>query len=234
VQAKVPTVSRPTVLGLDEGQLEWGILAVEDIEENRLLLSSLLRQTGFEMREAINGQEAVILFEQWRAHYIWMDIRMPAMDGDEATSQIRQLPGGDHVKIVARTVSAFKEQHEKMVKAGCVDVVHKPFQIHQLFDVMVRLMGVDYIYIDEEKEEEVAVAAKPPVTLTRKQLLKLPPKPRKELHEAAILLDDRCVIEVLDQIETIDFGIASALRRLTENAALVQILRLLEEGDLYE
>jgi CheY-like chemotaxis protein len=226
-EATVAATARPAVLGLAQDQPEWRILVVEDNPDNRLLLTSLLTQTGFQVREAVDGQEAVSLFEQWQPHFIWMDIRMPVMDGYEATALIRELPGGDAVKIVALTASAFKEQHDKIIKAGCNDVVHKPFQIHELFDVMTRVLGVNYLYEKEEK----AVAAKPPATLNRKQLLNLPPEIRQELHEAAILLDDRRVIEVANQIEGIDAGIATAFRQLTENFAFDQILKLLDEDD---
>jgi PAS domain S-box-containing protein len=227
-EARVTAEVRPTVLGLAQGQPEWRILVVEDNPDNRLLLTSLLTQTGFQVREAEDGQEAVSLFEQWRPHFIWMDIRMPVMDGYEATTQIRRLPGGDAVKIVALTASAFKEQHEKIMKAGCDDVVHKPFQIHELFDVMARLLGVEYL--SEEKEEEAV--AKPPATLTRKQLLSLPLELRQELYDAATLLDDNCVVELAEQVEEIDSGIAVALRELTENFAFDQILRLIDGDEL--
>ncbi|MCU7919142.1 MAG: response regulator [Candidatus Thiodiazotropha sp. (ex Epidulcina cf. delphinae)] len=66
-------VARPAVLGLEPGQPTWRILVVEDNPENRLLLTSLLQQAGFEIREAENGEQAVALFQQWQPHFIWMD-----------------------------------------------------------------------------------------------------------------------------------------------------------------
>ena len=72
------------ILGLAEGQPRYRLLIVEDQPENRLLLRRLLDPLGFELREAANGQEAVALFEQWHPDLIWMDIRMPVMDGLEA------------------------------------------------------------------------------------------------------------------------------------------------------
>ncbi|MEJ2693854.1 MAG: ATP-binding protein, partial [Candidatus Thiodiazotropha sp.] len=115
-QVKVAVVSHPAVVRLAEDRPEWRILIVEDSLENRLLLRSLLMQVGFTVREAENGKEGVSLFEQWHPHLIWMDIRMPVMDGYEATIRIRELPGGDTVKIVALTASAFKEQREKILE----------------------------------------------------------------------------------------------------------------------
>jgi CheY-like chemotaxis protein len=84
----------------------------------------------------VNGEEAIALFEQWQPHFIWMDMRMPVMDGYEATRKIRALPCGEAVKIVALTASAFKEQRKSILQAGCDDVVLKPFQAHELFDAM--------------------------------------------------------------------------------------------------
>jgi signal transduction histidine kinase/ABC-type nitrate/sulfonate/bicarbonate transport system substrate-binding protein/CheY-like chemotaxis protein len=138
--------ARPTVLGLEPGQPAWRILVVEDNIENRLLLSSLLVQVGFEIREAENGKEGVAQFQQWQPHFIWMDMRMPVMDGYEATTRIRELPGGDTVKIVAITASAFKEQRKSIMEAGCDEVMHKPFQAQEIFDAMADQLGVRYIY----------------------------------------------------------------------------------------
>jgi len=83
------------VTGLAEGQQHYRILIVEDKLENRLLLRKLLDPLGLELREAANGQEAVELFEQWRPHLIWMDIRMPVMSGLEATQRIKNIKIGD-------------------------------------------------------------------------------------------------------------------------------------------
>jgi signal transduction histidine kinase/DNA-binding response OmpR family regulator len=224
-EASVAMISQPSVIGLAEDRPEWRILIVEDNPDNRLLLTSQLMQVGFTVREAQNGQEGISLFEQWRPHLIWMDIRMPVMDGYEATIRIRQLPGGDEVKIVALTASAFKEQREKILEAGCDDVVHKPYKAHEIFDVLARQLGVKYLY--EEKRKETAVESPP--RLSRKMLLKLPRVLRKELHISALLLDDKRVIEVVNQIQEIDSDTAAALRHMTENFNFDKVLLLLGE-----
>jgi CheY-like chemotaxis protein len=88
------------------------ILVVEDQIESRKLLHRLLEMTGFEVREAANGIEAVEIHEQWRPHFIWMDIRLPVKNGLEATRLIRATEHGKLTKIVALSASAMEEEKE--------------------------------------------------------------------------------------------------------------------------
>ena len=134
------------VTGLTSGQSDWRILVVDDNKENRLLLSDLLSRVGFDIKEAKDGEEAIAKFQQWHPHFIWMDMRMPRMDGYAATRKIRELPGGAEVKIVAVTASVLVEHREPMMAAGCDDVVRKPFREHEIFDAMARHLGVQYLY----------------------------------------------------------------------------------------
>ena len=109
---------KPRVIGLVPTDKTWRILVADDNRANLLLLKSLLEEVGFFVVEAKNGQEAVEAFKKETSDLIWMDMRMPVMDGYEATRRIRGLPGGDTVKIVAITASAFKEQRSDILAAG--------------------------------------------------------------------------------------------------------------------
>ncbi len=90
--------------------------------ENQLLLQQLLEKAGFQVCIAKDGVETVKLFEEWHPHFIWMDRRMPRMDGLEATIKIHGLPGGKEVKIAALTASVFKEQKDELMGAGSDDL----------------------------------------------------------------------------------------------------------------
>src|SRR5690606_2544972 len=106
----LPQVSR--VVGLERGQPEQRILVVDNADDNRTLLSHLLRAVGFTVREAVNGKEAVEVWRAWRPAFVWMDMRMPIMDGYEATRAIRAAEAegsaGPRTVIVALTASAFE------------------------------------------------------------------------------------------------------------------------------
>ena len=217
----------PVVLGLEPGQAAWRILVVEDNPDNRLLLSSLLLQAGFEIREAENGEQAVALFEQWQPHLIWMDIRLPVMDGYEATAKIRSLPGGDTVKIVAITASAFKEQDKSILQAGCDEAVRKPFKDHKIFECMARHLSVKYIY----KDREAVAAHKPGINLTAETLTALPPDLLQELRETTLALDREAIFAVIERMEPLAPDTAKGLRTLMDNFQTGLIRDLFGDND---
>ena len=154
IEAEKPALR---VIGLEPDQPAYGILVVEDNLENRALLCRLLRSVGFEVYEAVNGLEAVEQYEKLQPGLIWMDIRMPVMDGLTATRRIRALElkaqsskqkedQSEHVPIVALTAHAFEEEKEVILTAGCDDFARKPFREAEIFEVMARHLGVKYLF----------------------------------------------------------------------------------------
>ncbi|MBO9999145.1 MAG: response regulator [Cyanobacteria bacterium SID2] len=126
------------------------ILVVDDLRESRQLLTNLLEMTGFEVREAEDGRVAIDLWRSWQPDLIWMDVRMPVMDGYEATRQIkaeRDEKGLVNPKaIIALTASAFEEDRAAVLAVGCDDFVRKPFREAEIFDKIARHLGVRYRY----------------------------------------------------------------------------------------
>jgi CheY-like chemotaxis protein len=98
------------------------------------------------VREAENGQQAVALWDSWQPHLILMDMRMPVMDGYEATKRIKFHLKGQATVIIALTASAFEEDRTMILSAGCDDFVRKPFQEEVLLEKIATHLGVRYVY----------------------------------------------------------------------------------------
>ncbi len=135
----IPTSSR-----IDLSNLR--ALIVDDVEINRIILSELLLDTGIQMEEAANGQEAFELFEKSEPGYydvILMDMQMPVMDGCGATREIRSLqrPDAKSVAIIAMTANVFKEDIDKTLAAGMDGHIGKPFIIETVIETIKRIVG---------------------------------------------------------------------------------------------
>ncbi len=212
------------VTGLAPGQPEFRILIVEDQLENRLLLQTLLQNAGFKVRLAENGGQGIALFQSWQPHFIWMDQRMPVMDGSEATRRIRALPGGREVKIAGVTASAFKEQREELAKAGMDDFVRKPYRSSEIYECMSKHLGVRYLYGNAPAAETGMEA----VNLTPEMLEVLPQEMRHELEEALQSLNSERIDDVIQKIEKYDRQLGQALAQIAGNFDYPAILRALQ------
>jgi CheY-like chemotaxis protein/nitrogen-specific signal transduction histidine kinase len=118
------------------------ILLVEDVEINRAILIELLTDTHVKFDEAENGEEAVIIFNKAPHGYydlIFMDVRMPLLDGYEATRQIRQLkrPDAKTIPIVAMTADAYKEDIDKALASGMNGHLAKPIDISAVMKMLM-------------------------------------------------------------------------------------------------
>jgi two-component system, cell cycle response regulator DivK len=103
------------------------ILVIEDQEDNRRIVRDLLRSVGYEIIEALNGEEGVALAASQRPDLILMDIQLPRIDGYEATRRIRANPGLRETPIIAVTSYALSGDDVKAYEAGCTAYVAKPF-----------------------------------------------------------------------------------------------------------
>ncbi|BCO27598.1 sensor histidine kinase RcsC [Rhodoferax lithotrophicus] len=217
------------VIGLLPGQSAYRILIVEDQPENQLLLKRLMSRIGLETRVAENGAQGVDIFSQWHPHLIWMDRRMPVMDGIEATQHIRQLPEGRTVKIVAVTASAFKDQQQEMLDAGMDDFVRKPYRFEEIYDCLARQLGVTLVYQTDVTQRPLPA----PVALTPAMLAALPAALCHELQDALENLDDERITTAIRQAQLIDPELSHALSSLVEYFNYPAILEALHDAASY-
>jgi PAS domain S-box-containing protein len=229
-------VTRPRrrVLGLapDQRAPDGGpfrLLVVEDRETNRRLLVTLLESLGFEVQEAADGQQALEMWEEWAPHLIWMDMRMPVMDGHDASQRIKAAPGGEATVIIALTATAFEEDREQILLEGCDDFVRKPFRKAEIYDMLVKHLGVRFL-VAEPSEEAPDTAAEPPYAPCAEAIAALPESWRAELLEATTKADLALILRLIDQIRDSDAALADALADLAENYQYAAILALNEQA----
>lgn len=112
------------------------VLVAEDNRTNRLVVETMLRGLGMVLRFEVNGADAVAAFQEFRPDIVLMDISMPVMDGREATRQLRALPGGAQVPIIALTAHAQTAERTASMAVGMTDYLTKPMRKAQLLDVI--------------------------------------------------------------------------------------------------
>jgi signal transduction histidine kinase/CheY-like chemotaxis protein len=223
---EVPAESpRGRVIGIEEGLQDLRLLIVEDQPENRLLLFKLLEPLGFELRQASNGQEAVELFEQWHPHLIWMDIRMPVMDGREATRRIKQTEAGANTKIIALTAHALEDERREILASGCDDFLRKPYRDSEIFAALSKHLGIRFRYADEVHPG----MAQKVCAVSVDQFDVFPQEIADELLKAVELLDSPRTLEVIHRIGNIDQDLAMRLRDMVKNLQYKELLRMLDK-----
>jgi len=223
---KPDDIAKGNVIGLAPNQPVYRILIVDDQPENQLLLSRLMGVINFPVKTADNGVEAIEQFRNWQPHFIWMDSRMPVMDGIEATRRIRELPGGKDLKIVAVTASAFIEQRNELLNAGMDDFVRKPYRFNDIYDCLGRLLGVQYIF----ESTPVAIESEI-VMLTQDMLAALSPELRNELKEALESLDSDRISVAITQVEALDAKLYKTLSYFVANFDYPGILKALSSNE---
>ncbi|MFM9265724.1 PAS domain S-box protein [Tychonema sp. BBK16] len=233
------------VVGIEPGQPEYRILAVDDRLESRLLLMRMLSSLGFAVREAENGVQAIEVWSSWEPHLIWMDMRMPVMDGYEATKRIKAHLKGQATVIIALTASAFDEERSVILSAGCDDFVAKPFREQVILEKMAKYLGVRYVYDREPSSSsqgsqfssdlgagEIAGNMRRgdlPFIISASSFTVMPTEWIDELYEAAEEVDNDWIFRLILIIPPIHADFGSAIAELVNNFRCDRIIDLIEE-----
>jgi PAS domain S-box-containing protein len=225
------------VLRIAPEQPSYRILVVEDNPTSCQLLCELLETVGFEVQSAENGQQGITIWDSWQPHLIWMDIRMPVMDGKDATQWIRHqerlnqergemLPSDlSATVIIAITASAFTEEIQSFLAVGCDDFVIKPIQEHIIFEKMVQHLGVRYLYDDTPSVVSLDSGDSLPI-LTSESLGVMPEMWRVQLNQAASSLDEELMRQLVQQIPDTQANLAISLIQLIDDFQFDQIINL--------
>ncbi len=156
--------------------------------------------------------------------FIWMDWRLPGINGLEATRRIRELEGSPEVKIAVVSAFAFTDYRDEALAAGVDDFVSKPFQAEEIFDCLARHLGVRYVY-------QAATTEKTTASLKQEQLADLPAELRKELTDAVISLDIARIAGVISRISEKNAALGSTLSEYADRYAYSSILQALRSSE---
>jgi CheY-like chemotaxis protein/nitrogen-specific signal transduction histidine kinase len=214
------------VTGLEPSQPDYRILIVEDQKENWLLLQRLLETAGFQVKVAEDGGQAIEVFQSWRPHLIWMDLRLPVLDGLEAARRIRRLAGGAQVKIVAATASVFASEREEVLAAGFDDFILKPYRPEEIFGCMGRHLGIRYRMAAEEPQP----SRKQGSALSPAAIAALPTALRLELRDAVVTLDAQRISRMIERVGEHDAALHDVMSQCAARFAYTAILNAVDKA----
>ncbi|MEN8130024.1 MAG: response regulator [Pseudomonadota bacterium] len=218
-----PVQSR-IVTGLESGQPEYRVLIIEDDEDNRTLFRKILEPVGFQVREASNGTDAVNIFTQWHPQLVLMDIKMPIMDGYEATRLIRDSSKGETCRIIVISANISEEGSSKIIEAGCDDYLRKPFRDTDLFTAIEKHLNLRFTYSDDDKQQSESIIEKLSSGLTG-----LPREWKQTFRVATMEGKLQDMEKLLDDITQSHSELAKAMKKMLVRYDMDGLLQMLDQ-----
>ncbi|MGV6827145.1 MAG: ATP-binding protein [bacterium] len=184
-------------------------LVVDDIEDNRVVLSEILKGVGISVETATNGQEALDYIDTHPVDIVFMDIRMPVLDGMEA---IKTLRAGKHSDLVCIAVSAstLHKEREHCVTAGFNEFIAKPFRAEQIFQCVESFLEIKFV--------EAEAIEQPPQPIEDSQDfsgLVIPEDIHQRLTEAAELNAMMRIESLINELEALDPEFKSLAKQIS-------------------
>lgn len=219
--------SSSIVIGLMSQSNAPKILIAEDQLHNRNLLNKILTSCGFLVEVAIDGEQAISKAKSFQPDFIWMDIRMPKVNGIEACLQIIANSGAEPPVIVALTTSLQEGEHLLALEAGCKRVLYKPYQEHDIFSIMAEHLNLQYRYDDEIDD---GGAQQESLTLEQvvEKLRSIDADKISAIKLGAEELDIEKTLALIEQID--DKALADNLTNLVNNFDFEALMSLLDSS----
>ena len=190
------------------------ILVVDDVPENRDVLRQILESMGCEVALAASGPEALAHLEKATPQLVFMDIRMPGMDGRETAQLIWQRFGRQCAKLVALSASVFAHERREYLAMGFDGFIGKPFRVGEIAVCLQTFLGVEF----ESPAQAPAPEGKPREPIDP-AAIKLPAGLLGRLRDAAKRYNATRLKKCLEELETggdIQRGVAAHLRHLSQ------------------
>jgi PAS domain S-box-containing protein len=216
------------VAGLQSRQQAPRVMIVDDEPNNRGWLTGLLKMIGFSVREAENGAEAIQLWQEWKPDLILMDVRMPIMDGLEATRRIRLQPGGAETVIIALTASALDEDRRVVMQSTMNDYLPKPCPEDELLEKIRAQLNLSYDYDDTETPRSGSSGAASGSNLTSVTNQELPLELAADLQVAIRNGEKEQLDRLIEQTGEWNTLVSLALKDLADKYDYDGLIHLLE------
>ncbi|AXX91599.1 hybrid sensor histidine kinase/response regulator [Malaciobacter molluscorum LMG 25693] len=205
-------IDKSSIKSIQNQNFEKSILVVDDIKENRQLVTQILNQYEFKVFEASSGTEALELYEKNRIDLIFMDILMSDMNGLEAIKKIREDKNDRKIPIITLSANVFLEDRRKALKAGANDFLPKPFEEESILALLQKYLNVD-VYLKEEVKQ------------TSSHIEDLPIEFYEKLKEYSTLMRNEEILKILDTYLLND-STKKVIIELLENFDYQQIINL--------
>ncbi|MES2127519.1 MAG: response regulator [Pseudomonadota bacterium] len=226
IEAEASTCAPPRiasdVLALAPGQTGRRILVVDDIDDGRKLLVGLLAPLGFKVSEVADGESALALIARERPDLVFMDWRMPGLDGLEATRRLRADPTQYQPRVVMLTASAFEEERQEALAAGADAFLRKPIEHDKLFQVLEQQLGLQFQR--GERVQSVLV----PTRHAGPDMASLAPGVRAELRNALQELNVDRVTQILDPLRVSHAVAVVAIERMIVKHQYPQLCEMID------
>jgi signal transduction histidine kinase len=220
------------VARLADGEPSYRVLVADDRWDSRQPLVRLLTLTGFDVREASSGLEALAIWQEWQPQFLWLETRMSGIDGFEVTRRVREAEGGCvGTKILALTASAFEHERDRIVEAGCDGFVAKPYHEATIFDCMAEHLGARYLYVEgEQRSHAEANQVLTSSGATAARVASLPNDLVRELSLAVTIGDIDTAQHVIDRMSALDDLLAAEVGRMVRAYRFDEILDMVGEA----
>jgi signal transduction histidine kinase/CheY-like chemotaxis protein len=202
-------------------------LVVDDNEQNREVLSEILGNAGIEVATAVDGKDALKQARKQVPDVVFMDLRMPVMDGFQALDAIKK-EFDPHPKLVAISASAFEYQRESTLMKGFDDFIPKPFHIENIFNCLEKLLGFEFL-VEEVKFPSVKIEPERVLGLSEIQLPKDLLHRLKTAADLSNLTDLKFCMKELDSLGEAGQSLLQHLRPFVGKFDMKGILTLLQQ-----
>jgi PAS domain S-box-containing protein len=226
------------VMGLADGQPRYTVLVADDNRESRMLIRRLLEPAGFDMVEAVNGQEAIEIYKARRPDMILMDLRMPVMDGHEAAGLIRdeeaksrgESCGEARVAIIGFTAQILGSEKPSEPTSLFDGFVQKPFQAQEIFQVLKKHLGVQFVYQESSPAGEESTSTGVADSLRADALCAASPEWLKQFQATLKKGHPAEILRLVEQIRPENASLAQALAELVHVHRFDSLIRLTDQA----